>query len=110
IIGFYWDATDNRVYHGFLYNGGTFTSLEHPNGFGTEPRGINDSGQIVGLYSANQGETPSHGFLYNGGNFTTVDYPNASLTFLVGINNSGHLSGYSFNNLGAYGFLATQVT
>jgi hypothetical protein len=46
--------------HGFLYDGGTFTTLDNPSGIGrTELRGINNSGDVVGSYPDSVGH--SHG-------------------------------------------------
>jgi hypothetical protein len=46
IVGSYIDAGD--VEHGFVYNGGTYQTLDDPNGSSTPLVGINDSGEIVG--------------------------------------------------------------
>ncbi len=59
----------------------------------TEPRGINDSGTVVGWYTSG-GLT--HGFILSGGTVYTVDDPNpanAGYTYLEGINNSGLMVG-----------------
>jgi hypothetical protein len=56
IVGTYYDA--DGLGHGFLRTeDGRFVTIDHPraqtvNGFGTEARGINSSGQIVGDYCA----------------------------------------------------------
>src|SRR5438874_1787619 len=56
IVGTYYDA--DGLGHGFLRTeDGHFVTIDHPraltaNGFGTEGRGINSSGQIVGDYCA----------------------------------------------------------
>src|SRR5262245_32173633 len=65
----------------------TFTTLDHPSGtVATGANGINDAGQIVGVYidASRQG----HGFLLSGGTFTTLDDPSAGPggTFANGIN------------------------
>jgi len=36
--------------HGFLYSGGTFTTLDVPGSLLTQAFGINDSGEIVGRF------------------------------------------------------------
>jgi hypothetical protein len=126
IVGTYYDATG---YHGFLYSGGAFTTINFLNatyanginnsgdivGYGTGPwyhnflysgdafttidigdtswgaNGINDSGGIVGAYGDATGR---HGFLYVGGRFTTIDVPGAvDWTVPKGINNSGAIVG-----------------
>ena len=43
----------------------------------TEASGINDAGQIVGIFSDSTGDV--HGFLDTGGSFTQIDVPGASL-------------------------------
>src|SRR6266849_2362906 len=73
VVGVYDDA--NRHGHGFLYSGGTFTTLDDPLGTGgTSARGINDAGQIVGEYFV-AGSAHAHSFLYSGGNFATLAEP-----------------------------------
>jgi len=80
---------------GFLYQGGNYTTL--PNATTTtqytSPTGINDRGEIVGIYSdANNGG----GFLYQKGNYTTLIDPSAvtGTTNPVGINNKGEIVGF----------------
>jgi len=63
----------------------------------TEPRGINNAGEIVGVFSTG---TSNHGFLYNGGAFTNIDVPGSPDTFATGINASGQIVGYDENGDG----------
>jgi probable HAF family extracellular repeat protein len=44
--------------HGFLYSGGTYTTIDDPNGVGGVANGINNSGQIVGIYGDASGIAP----------------------------------------------------
>jgi probable HAF family extracellular repeat protein len=93
IVGQYFS---NMAVHGFLYSGGTYTTLDDPSANPiTAATGINDAGQIVGSYTDSTGM--DHGFLYSGGNYTTVDDPLAdpgSLgTDADGINNAGEIVG-----------------
>src|SRR5262249_59605020 len=96
------------VTHGFLYSGGSFTTIDYPDvscppGYfpcGTFATGINASGQIVGYIrlfaSCGQGcfEEIAHGFVDTGGSFTTINDPNnPSFTFANGINDSGQIVG-----------------
>jgi probable HAF family extracellular repeat protein len=79
IVGRYIDATGK--FHGFLYSGGRFTTLDDPfasGPVGTTAFGINRGGQIVGYYR--DASNHSHGFLYNrnDGTYTTVDDPLAT--------------------------------
>jgi probable HAF family extracellular repeat protein len=109
IVGSY---TDNSgCDHGFLFSGGSFTTIDDPNGVctagsggGTWAQGINDAGQIVGYYSDAGGVI--HGFLFSGGSFTTID-PFGS-TYLWGINNAGQIVGASYN--AQMGFIATPTS
>jgi probable HAF family extracellular repeat protein len=91
-------------WHGFLYAGGTYITLDYPAAVYTYAYGINASGQIVGTYT----NGPYHGFVYNGGTYTrTLDDPSAtSITFAQGINASGEIVGYYQNSsTGYHGFL-----
>jgi probable HAF family extracellular repeat protein len=71
ITGIYTD--DNGVAHAFIYSGGVFTTLPNPPGFDVfQPKGISDSGLIVGV-AGNQG--PSQGFIYSDGVYTPYNDP-----------------------------------
>lgn len=59
MLGHYRDSA-SKV-HGYLYSNGTHTSIDFPGGIRTEARGINASGEIVGLYISP--DFVSHGFL-----------------------------------------------
>jgi hypothetical protein len=85
---------------------GDFTKIEHPDASGTVPigfgakisgtdiRGINERGEVVGNYAA---DGTIHGFLLDRkGNFTTIDPPGAAATLLAGLNDKGEIvGGYS---------------
>ena len=59
VVGYY---TDGAGEHGFVDDGGTFTTIDDPNGIGaTLVLGVNDLSQVVGLFTASNGET--FGFL-----------------------------------------------
>ena len=47
VVGLYSNGTSTE---GFLYSGGTYTTLSFPGNTDTQAWGINDRGQIVGLY------------------------------------------------------------
>jgi uncharacterized membrane protein len=90
----------------------TFTSFDVPfaGASDTEASGINDAGQIVGLYSDASG---GHGFLKDGSTYTSLDVPfaGASGTEALGINNAGAIVGYYFDaSFSTHGFIATPVT
>src|SRR5262249_4670396 len=82
--------------YGFLYNrqDGTYTTLDDPLTFhggiapGTSAEGINDVGQVVGVYNDNTG------FLYIGGTYIPLNVPGATKTYAYGINNAGQIAGY----------------
>ncbi|MGA2184574.1 MAG: NHL repeat-containing protein, partial [Bryobacteraceae bacterium] len=57
----------------------------------TQPKGINDPGQIVGFYI--NGPPGSHGFLLNHGTYTSIDYPGAGQTQVWGISGNGAIVG-----------------
>ncbi len=83
---------------GFLLNNGVFTAINYPGAIGTKATGINDSGEIVGVYSTS---VTSQGFTETGGVYASVNYPGATGTSVLGVNNAGDLVGaYS----GADGF------
>ena len=64
--------------HGFVYNNGTFTTLNAPGANLTLPTAINDRGEVAGGYQDSSG---THGFVYENGTFTTLNAPGASATF-----------------------------
>ncbi len=56
VVGDYVDGADQM--HGFIYQGGLFTTLDAPHGLGTTTiNGINDLGQVVGFYVDANGNT-----------------------------------------------------
>jgi len=106
IAGYYLDSSNSS--HGFLYSGGTYTTLDDPlaNAVagGTAANGINGAGQIIGYYR--DATFKYHGFLYSGGasgTYTTLpDDPSAGPLGIVpyGINASGQIVGYYFDGSG----------
>ncbi len=88
VVGYYVDVAGRT--HGFLYSGGTFTTLtiNIPGVaiINSQATGINNLGQIVGTYD-------NHGFLLSGGAATTIDVPGARFTNPMGINDSGQIVG-----------------
>src|SRR4029077_7574147 len=68
----------------------TFTQIDVPGAFSTQPSGINKSGVIVGGYSSNGSD--SHGFRLSGGTFTTIDGP-GTFTRADGIDQAGDIVG-----------------
>lgn len=78
--------------HGFLYDNGTFTTIDAPNGPDTEARGINDIGTIVGRMGSFSFGVGS-AFVRDGGGFTTVQVGSSPETTLWGIDNAGLMVG-----------------
>ncbi len=76
IVGTYLDPVLNRT-EGFLLIAGIYTTIAFPGSMYTQPYGINNSGQIVGLYTNPDGNT--HGFLLTAGSFSTIDFPGPSI-------------------------------
>jgi probable HAF family extracellular repeat protein len=87
-----------------LYSDGNYTRLVP----GYLANGINDAGEIVGLYlDANNND---HGFLYRNGSYLTVDVPGAIRTDAYGINDAGQIVGeYEDANFVGHGFVATPT-
>jgi probable HAF family extracellular repeat protein len=99
IVGDYEDSGSKL--HGFLYNGGTYTTLAGA------ALGINNSGQIVGYVQDSSGE---HGFLYNSGFLSVFDDPQGvyGKTVAQGINDLGYIVGSYYdaaNDVHLHGFL-----
>ena len=120
VVGIFLNA--GRGWQGFLYSGGSATAVDDPVAVTcggmtatgetpeTFPLGINDSGQVTGIFrvgSVAEGVTFSdgthgtfcerpytyHSFLSNGGSFTTIDVPGARFTWALGINDQGQVVG-----------------
>ncbi len=78
--------------HGYLYSVGHYSDVYFSGSHFTSPIGINNTGQIVGLYEVGG---VYHGFMLSGGNYTTLDYPRGSMTWLNAINDAGEIVGVS---------------
>lgn len=88
------DAHNHVLENGYLGSAGSYVStltIPVPTNR-VRPRGINDSGEVVGWYANFTSPTVlQSGFLLYGANFYSVDFPNPTVveTFLTGINNAG---------------------
>jgi probable HAF family extracellular repeat protein len=104
IAGSYVDATG---YHGFLYAGGSLTTINAPGYFSTYIYGINDSGEMVGVYGNSVGScVQGCAFLDVGGNFTTINIPGSIWSYATGINDLGDIVGVYADATGnSHGFL-----
>src|ERR1017187_347713 len=106
IVGTTYAGLLSSLSDGFLYTGGVFTTIDVP-GFAlhTQPKGVNNSEQIVGAVFDGTG-LPFHGFLDNGGVFTLLDFPGATRTAATGINDNGAIVGYYLDGAGKnHGFV-----
>ncbi len=104
-VGYYFDSSNKA--HGFLYNGGSYTTLDDPLGVnGTFAQGISDAGEIVGVYVDSNNKT--HGFLYSSHTYTTIDDPlGVNGTTAFGVNDLGEIVGQYVDGGGiVHGFLA----
>jgi len=81
----------------------TITTIDVPGADQTQAFGINNSGQIVGLFSDLTG---FHGFLKDGDVFVTIDLPPGGSTQALGINGLGQIVGTN----GVDGFLKAGAT
>lgn len=88
IVGTY---DKNHRGHGFLYDNGTYQTIDYPNAIFTEALGINNNGEIVGVYWDQSGGI--HGFMLINGTFSTLDFPGAKSTDLYAVNNQGWVVG-----------------
>ena len=106
VVGQFQDA--GSISHGFLKNGGSFTTIDVPAAVYTNATTINDRGEIVGFYFDTTG-TP-HGFVRGSdGQFTTFDVPGAVETFLIGNDDRGDLCGFYVDQAGnPHGFVALR--
>jgi autotransporter-associated beta strand protein len=104
IVGYYVDSSS--VFHRFLYNGSTYTTLDDPLGAGeTIAQGISGN-NIVGWYV--DSSDIYHGFLYNGSGYTTLDDPLAAQpygTVAYGISGNNIVGTYSDSSGKYHGFL-----
>ena len=103
IVGYYIDSSGTS--HGFLYSGGTYTTIDDALGGSTELLGINNAGQVVGYY--NDSSSTAHGFLATlptttSYSFTTLNVPSSTGgAQAYGINNTGQIVGEYEDSSGA---------
>jgi probable HAF family extracellular repeat protein len=80
----------------------TFTRIDVPGAVvGTQAHGINDLGEIVGLFSDGQ----VHGFVTDGVTFTTIAISSSA----TGINNEGQIVGWFHDATRIRGFVTDGV-
>ena len=73
IVGEYHDGA--KHIHGFVLQGGSYSSIDYPKSLLTIATGVNSSGMIVGIYLDVKGVR--HGFELHGSLFATVDFSGA---------------------------------
>jgi probable HAF family extracellular repeat protein len=81
-------------------------TIDPPGSVDTRPFGINASGEIVGLYTTDDGKT--HGFLLSDDVYTTIDVPGAARTNALAINDSGQIVGRYDIGAVAHGYLLSD--
>ena len=87
---------------------GAYTTLDVPDALLTVAEGINDRGEIVGLYIDANGN--QHGFVWCDGTYTTVDVPGESNTGVFSINAKGEIVGSYDDASGVtHGYLGTPA-
>lgn len=96
IVGQFTDA--GGVMHGFVYEEGSFCQLDYPGATGTNILGINNLGQMTGMFTT---AVATSGFIYDRGTFSPpLSYPGAgNLTIANGINDRGEIVGV-YQNVG----------
>lgn len=76
--------------HGFVYNAGSYVTLNFPGASNTDALGINDASQIVGWYVPS-GSSSSQGFIYSNGHYRTVLVNGTPSISVDAINKLGHI-------------------
>jgi hypothetical protein len=104
-----WCLNSSGAPTGFTRSGtGKFTDINFPNGTGTEATGINDKGDLVGLYfdSANV----QHGFAkLVGGKYKSIDVKGETSAAAWSINNQRQITVYAANSADGFdSFLLTR--
>lgn len=93
----------------FMYANGKFTPINFPKSNGTQATGINDKGEIVGLYL--DSTNTSHGFSKIGTKYTSIDVKGGTNTVAWAVNNNGQITVYATNSSGDFvSFLKTGST
>lgn len=92
VVGYY---ASGGQYHGFLKTGDEYVQLDStlPNTSATFAQGINNNGDIVGLYRRADTGFDQHAFLLSGGTYAAIEVPGTLETNAQGINDSGQIVG-----------------
>jgi hypothetical protein len=92
--------TKTGVNEAFVYAKKKFTTVEFPGSSSTDAIGINDKGDVVGLYVDSSGV--QHGFVKKGSKYTSIDVTGGTDTEAWGINNSGQMTVFAISSAGGY--------
>src|SRR5690349_14977120 len=83
----------------------SFHNIDFPGGTSTQARGINQQGDIVGIYTDLKTGL-IRGFRLSGTTFSTIDFPGATQTYPRGINALRNIVGFFTDSDGIFhGFL-----
>jgi hypothetical protein len=93
-------STKTGLYTGFVYSKGKFTTVNFPKSNGTQAIGINDKGNVVGLYL--DSASTQHSFVKVGSKYTSFDVTGDTTTTAWAINNSGQIAVFAINTAGGY--------
>jgi len=85
---------------GVMYSAGKVTTVNFPKSNGTQLTGINDKGEVVGLYL--DATNATHGFSKVGTKYTTIDVKGDTNSVAWGINNAGLITVYATNSASAF--------
>jgi len=83
----------------FIWFNNKFTDLKIPGAVSAQATGINDKGQIAGLYFDAKGK--EHGFFYDGKAYHPLNISGAAATAAWDVNNSGMVTVYTLLSTGA---------
>lgn len=98
------DYGDFQHDYGFTWQNGTMSFFQYPGAVTTEARGINNPGEIVGVYTT-ASNAPDHGFIDNNGQFSTLDVPGATATDPAAVNLAGIIVGSYSDGKNWHGFV-----
>jgi probable HAF family extracellular repeat protein len=110
IVGTYDDVAANAT-RGFLLERGRFTTVHVPGAMSTQAQGINNRGQIVGVYSNDSNaisapDATRRGFLLDRGRYLRLDFPDARKSQAFDINDRGQVVGEYLDDDGrGHGYL-----
>ncbi|NET44747.1 hypothetical protein [Okeania sp. SIO2B3] len=99
-------AQDSPVSNGYFLNGGIFETINFLDADETMINGINDSGEIIGLWGNDPTFLENSFFRDADGNFSEINFPTATATRVEDINNLGQIVGSYLDTTGLFhGFL-----